>query len=70
MTSCQHFICYSCIQELFNSSSFYHTIYPENFEVLINNRRLAQGILKKMLGINEDKVQEIFTARVCGVAIG
>jgi hypothetical protein len=42
MTSCQHFICYSCIQELFNSSSFYHTIYPENFEntILLDNNNV------------------------------
>ena len=31
MTSCQHVICHPCIQKLFNSSSFYHTIYPDQF---------------------------------------
>jgi hypothetical protein len=32
MTSCKHYICLKCIYELFNKSSFYHTIHPDNYE--------------------------------------
>ena len=41
MTSCQHYICFSCIQN-YLINRLYHTIYPENYEeVNIQEKQLS-----------------------------